>query len=360
MKVFARVLARVVQRLRPPSVAECARVALLMSSNNDNNNVGSPLRTGGGGSGDSGSAHAMHRLRQVYVAHGGRIRTSWNAVLAATKPQRSGQATATVGDGSNGGGINGMEGGHRPPCGYSWALVRTRGVVDDEACSLACRVIEQGTVSDRSAGSRFTSGDGGRVVGSEGGGGDNVAGVEPSAKGESSALSPWRWHRFDVETTAWLPGDLLSLWIRLDAVRPFPRPSLAAGRDRVGGASAAEAAIGRGGRSWRRHSICYRPLVRSFELRAVDDARAEEIARGCYHALSRDCHQRSVASGGSTRFDGGSATAGTSTARLGDECFYAPAFPPAASGHCTSVAAVQLDFAAVSPMNMAAAGGSWA
>ena len=339
-----------------------------MSNNNNNENgneLCSPVTTGGGhGGGGGGGAHAMHRLRQVHVAHGGRIRTSWHAALTATKVQRPGGR-----EGTTGGGSNGKEGGHRSVCGYSWALVRTRGVVGDEACSLACGVIEQGTVSDHSAVNVFHSDHGG-AVGSEGEGGGSKAGVvKPSSAGgpgsSSTSSSPWRWQRFDVDTTAWLPGDSLSLWARLDEVQPFP-PVPAAGGGWVGGASAAlEGAVAsarRGGRSRRCLPPCYRPLVRSFELRVVDDARAEEIARGSC-ALSRDRCHRHVAGGTSsgTRLDDGSATAGTSAARLGDECFYAPAFDAAASGHGrSSVKAVQLDLAAVSPMNMAAAGGDWA
>lgn len=328
------------------------------------NNLRSPVATdggnsgGNGGSGGDGSAQAMHRLRQVHVAHGGRIRTSWRAVLAATPLQRLGQATAGNWSNSSKSKVDGVRDGQRSLCGYSWALVRTRGVVGDEACDLACRIIEQGNVPDRSDDPRFTS-DCEGVIGTEEEGGGNKAGADPSTEVVSSTASPWRWQCFDVDTTAWLPGDLLSLWIRLDEVRPFPPPSLAPGGDWVGGTPAADAAIRRGGTSRRHLPLCYHPLVRAFELRVVDDARAEEIARGCY-ALSRDRHQRPLASSSSTCLDGGSATAGTSAARFGDECLYSPACTVTASVPGASVAAVQLDFAAVCPMNMAAAGGSWA
>eukprot|EP00903_Cladosiphon_okamuranus_P014811 g13717.t1 len=341
---------------RSPSVAERARVALLMSSNNEIHRR-SPLTADGGnpdGGGD-GRAHTMHRLRQVHVAHGGRIRTSWHTVLAAAPTRPSGRAA--TGYGSNGsGGTSGMAGdGHRSVCGYSWALVRTRGVMGDESCHLACRVVEQGSASDCSAGSRCTGDQRGAIGPSEEEEYDNRDGVDLSIKGASSKMSssPWRWHRFDVDTTGWLPGDLLSLWIRLDELWPSPpSPLAAAGGDRVGWTSAAEATSGRGGQSRRGIPGRYHPLVRCFELRAVDDARAEEIARGCYAPLSRGRHQRPPAGRNATRLDG--------MARLEGECFYGPACSAAAFGYGTSVAAVQLDFAAVSPMNLAAAGGSWA
>lgn len=228
-------------------------------------------------------------------------------------------------------------------------------MVGDAAGTLACRVIEQRTVPDRSRDPRDASIHGG-VIGPGGEAGDTKADVDPSTQPVSSALSPWRWHCFDVGTTAWLPGDLLSLWIRIDEVRPFPPSPL------TSGASPAEAAAPAGGRRSRGYlPLGYRPLVRSFELRAVDDARAEEIARGGCCAPFRDRHQRLLASSGSTRVSGGSATADASAARLGDECYYAPAFGSAASGPGNGVAAVvQLDLAAVCPMNMAAAGGTWA
>lgn len=324
-----------------------------MSGINNNNRLHPSVTTDagsrGGNDGD-GSAHALHCLRQVHVAHGGRIRTSWNAVLAATPVQRRSQAN--TGDWSSSGyDVNSIVGGQRSLCGYSWALVRSRGVAGDERCSLACRVMKQGSVSDRSTVPRYT-GDHGGVIGSEEQGGNDKASVNPSTEEVSSTLSPWRWQCFDVDTTAWLPGDLLSLWIRLDELGPSPPPSFAPG----GGTSpvaAGEGSIGRRGNSRRLLPLRYHPLVRAFELRAVDDARAEEAARG-HCALSREHHERPVVSCSGTRLDGGSA------ARFGEACFYPPVFSAAASGPGTSVAAVQLDLAADCPMNMAAAGGLWA
>lgn len=326
-----------------------------------------------GSSSGAGGAVAVYRLRQVHVAYGGRIRASWQSVLASTP---LGKASTRGGSYR---GLGGRGGGQRSLCGgggYSWAIVRTRGGLGDdggqgngvesgditETCNPSSRVVQQGTVSP------------GRRLRTEEGGGENNNGkikvaVDPSIELSSSTASPWRWHSFDVDTTAWLPGDLLSLWIRLDNVagnwcnETAPAP--------------AEAAILRGGELREDLPLSRHPRVRGFELEVVDDATAEDTARRARCILRRTHHHPAPTSSSGNRLGGGGAKEGENTVTSTDlarrdsgyravgfgeaaaECYFAPAFAATATGPGTSVDTVQLDFAAC-PMNMAAAGGSWA
>lgn len=311
--------------------------------------------------GSAGNAGAVYRLRQVHVAYGGRIRASWQSVLATTPFGK-----ASTGGGGSNCGLGGRGGGQGSLCGgggYSWAIVRTRGGLGDDGgegggvasggitdtCTPSSRVIEQGAVSP---GGRWPTEEG---DGDNSNGKTKVAVVDPSSELPSSTASPWRWHCFDVDTTAWLPGDLISLWIRLDDVAGKP----------------AEAVKRGGGELRGKLRLSRHPCVRGFELEVVDDATAEEIARRARCILRRTHHHRAPASSSSNRLnegrsnDGGAVTStdltccGNGSPNPTAECYFAPAFAAAATGPGTSVDTVQLDFAAC-PMNMAAAGGSWA
>lgn len=325
--------------------------------------------SGAGGAGD------MYRLRQIHMAYGGRIRASWQSILTIApfgKASTAGGSNGSLGD--RGGGQRSLSGG----CGYSWAIVRTRGGLGDngqerdgvasggitDTSNPSSRVIQQGSVSP-----------GGILCTEEGGGTtDNSktkVAVDPSSDLSSSTVSPLRWHFFEVDTTDWLPGDLLSLWIRLYDVagdwcsETAPAP--------------AEETARRGGEIRQDFPLSHQPRVRGFELEVVDDAAAEETARRSRCILRRKRHHPALASSSSSnRLNGGEVKEGESAAAATDltcsgrvnravgfgeaaaECYFAPAFSATAPGPGTSVDTVQLDFAAVCPMNMAAAGGSWA
>lgn len=358
---FSFVVMLKLQLPRAPSAAECARVAFQMSDSTPQPAVSTDGTSGRDGSrrGD-GVTGRMYRLRQVHVANGGRIRASWQAVLEAAPLRRFDQGT--IGRGSNLGLQAGGD-GQRSPCGdggggaYAWAIVRTRGVVGEDVgvVNLACRVVTQGAVPDRSPRRPADGDDRGVAIDTT-----TAAGADTSKKTPSSAASsPWRWQYFDVETTSWLPGDVLSLWIRLDGVRPRPRsPSATAAA--VDNAAAAEddATASRRGGARRGLPFRHRPRVRAFQVGVVDDARSEEIARG---VLPLRRQQRPFVGSDGDNSDRSSRSYENGSLSTPD-CFFPPAFSAVGTGPSTAGAAtaVRLDFAAMSPMNMAAAGGVWA
>ena len=352
-----------------PSTAECARVAFQMSDGIPHSVASTSDTSGRDGSKADGGAGGMYRLRQVHVAHGGRLRASWQAVLAASPLRRANQGA--IGRGSKPS-LHRRGGERRSPrgSGYSWAIVRTRGVGGgcggedngvvnvgpDHPCNLSCRVLRQGTVPDHSTNPLDDGSDRRAGFGTEKEGDDNTTdkgGVRVSTTSAfSAAISPWRWQRFDVETTSWLPGDVLSLWIRLDDVRSCPPSSRvsAAANNTIWD----EATTPGGGKERRDCPLVHRPQARAFQVGVVDDARSEEVAR----ILPRYRRQPPVVTGDGARSDR-SEEEGCSRAVV--ECFYAPAFSAVRPGPGAGVAAaVRLDFAASCPMNMAAAGGSWA
>lgn len=396
-----------------PTIAECAHTANQMCNFSSQKTVWAELQSRPTGDGDSDNDNdddsggiSTYRLRQVHVAFGGRIRASWQTVLTATRDHQSSWGKNLFG----GGGI-------RRPCGYSWAIVRTRGVVSDggiidqnsnfHSVLLSSRVVLQGAVSQhgreegRGPGAvRAAAVTGGTirpVEGKNNGSSSNDAATRsPPLGGLFSAVSPWDWQRLDAETTGWLPGDLLGLWIRLDDFRHFPRLTLTKGasasagaadggtdqtgsfdRARIGYSSEKKiAGVGDGGSlrrkripathvweeggrgSGRGSLLAFRPKVRNFELRTIDDARTEEIARSV-----RSCRRYSPLRRYSVP-KGGNAGVGRMSEGERGHCPASssppPPLPSSSSTSATAPTAVRLDFAAVSPMNMAAAGGSWA
>lgn len=171
------------------------------------------------------------------------------------------------------------------------------------------------------------------------------------------AKSPWRWEHFEVDTVGWLPGDLLSLWVRLDDSPPpsSPRVSTDGVWHRGGTAAAVSGEPRRGDQSRRNSPSSHRPLVRAFDLTVIDDAREEEIVRrACFFPRNRP----RLASDEYSTLLGDRVDRVARVGEVATECFHAPDFPLVAPH--SGVAAVRLDFAAVSPMNIAAAGGSWA
>lgn len=344
-----------------PSVAECAVVAYQLSDPREARGGTGPSRRSLGQDGDG-----VFRLRNVVVGFGGRISASWQSMLPATTA-----ATTTTSSGRYGG-----SGGCRP-CGYSWAIVRTRGVCRDSD-SGASRVIRQGVV-------HYSCGSGGstaaaRTAGTGGGGGDKAenmrkefvgTGPQPSltaptpTSGASRSLStpssPWRWQSLEADTAGWLPGDVLGLWIRVDSSQwcrgpaACPPPSGAEAtlrtpgdKDSGDGSHVAE------GKSGGDRALGYSPRVRDFVLRTVDDARARDIAGRArvYSHRHRPAAAEVLADG---RKDG-QVLHGVERDK---------GWGTGAGGSCGNVAveagdAVRLDFATMCPMNMAAAGGSWA
>lgn len=328
------------------------------------------------------SAYAMHRLRHVHVGHGGRIRASWQAILATSPLKPLGGASSWGRSASGGRG----HGERLPRRGYSWAIVRTRGVLGhdeggwrnqaggdvDDTCGLSCRVILQGSVPDPST---HTTGRG-IVSDAEGGveedggrdSGNGGVDLESSRTSIPSAMSPWRWHSLGVDTTGWLPGDLLSLWIQVDEVRPRPPLScVAEGMGLVDNAAAAAQRAAERGEHQRLNSRFCHLRVRAFSLRVVDDAEAEEIVRRahclpCRHPLVLG-NPPILPRPNDKMFTHTTATIhSTGRSKRGEahvECHFATTSLSAASSSGMT-AAVRLDFAAVCPMNMAAAGGSWA
>lgn len=357
--------------------------------------------SGGGGGGVN-----THRLREVHVAFGGRIRACWEAVLSATPCYRAAGGGRSHGEGCGGDG--------RPPCGYSWAIVRTRGVVGE--CGWApgrdshvsnngaplpssC-VVKQGVVglsplpADGAvkttartqmqpswagrAGASPTDGEGSNGKdknvrdednGATAGGPSfqpyGASSVSPTPSNALYSLSPpWRWQRFEADTTGWLPGDLLSLWIQ---VWPYqvsnpPVPVVGAAevdqdgevlpfRRRMGTTSVSKEHDGGGGAGGRSAASSF-PRVRGFELRVVDDARANEAAgRACLRRRHPSLNRALLVSQSTTKGSRGAGAGARDVGSAGGGAMYAAT---------ASATTVRLDFATVCPMNLAAAGGSWA
>lgn len=327
------------QRPRIPTFAECEHVAFHMCQAHPK------------GAWTNCDADCT-RLRQVYLSSGGRIRASWQAVLAGAQCS---QATAPNSAIRNGGGSRGWR-----PDGYSWAIVRTRGVAGDDGEGAApgapflpppTKVIDQGVIRP------------------------------------PHGPSPWQWQSCEVDTAGWLPGDLLSLWIQVDhgghgsristdaphatafnscTVRTGAVDSGAAGLFTGARNRASDGTNGQGdsllpyrqpaNKSGGRGSevgACFRPCVRGFELRVVDDATAEEIARRACFRRHGSAPVGTVVFGGKNRSskfaDGvGVSVGGTTGTQAGG------------SHSRAGTNVVRLDLAPVCPMNLAAAGGSWA
>lgn len=199
----------------------------------------------------------------------------------------------------------------------------------------------------------------------------------------SATACPWEWHALKADTRGWLPGDILSLWVMIyndepggdgdykqhssrvtsswnDAILASAEAretttstttAAAAGRHssntyRVENdiqKSSADA-VGRGNTSMTRAM----PVVRGFVLRVVDDALEQDIVRRAMSFNHRTCVRGKI--GG--RKNG----AAQGTARVGG------GFPSGRvnEGDFCNNDDVRLEFSAVCPMNMAAAGGSWA
>lgn len=196
----------------------------------------------------------------------------------------------------------------------------------------------------------------------------------------SGGASPWRWQRLEAETTGWLPGDLLSLWVRLGDLRPasYPPHVTAAGGGDGGGHSGGPRAAP-AGEDTLSPSFHRKPpprvCVRAFELTRVDDARADAITsrsrcfRGRY---SERVYEKRAGLGIAARRGDGNAR-GVVGEEPAASRSVARSFSAAAEGVGIGVgraggdratsrgsATVQLNFAVVCPMNLAAAGGSWA
>ena len=274
----------------------------------------------------------------------------------------------------------------------------------------AVSVSHAGDESHRSKGNDTANiADKASVRGGGGDGGPTLSKMSPSTPParlrqlSSEGSSPWRWQQLEAETTGWLPGDLLSLWVRLDyhpQYSPYPHHITAAGGSGSGGGDGIGGDGGDGGpgQAARGGDIMLSPefrrspppppcvRVRAFELTLVDDARADAIAsraRGCFRrryfdpasekraglgdaasGRGRDGNAREVAAAVALREAGGGTGAG---------CSVPPSYSAAAEGGggggaggegdwatARGCATVQLDFAAVCPMNLAAAGGTWA
>lgn len=332
-----------------PTLAERAHVAYQMSHTPLTATGESRLvKSGAAATGNS------HRLRQVFCASGGRVSASWESMLlfARHREHRLPVGSDNVDE--------------RAPSGYSWAIVRTRGVIGgDEGAAQAwagnafaappqtSRVIEQGFVGrcyplNPSAEGTSTTGQA-AVTGSRSGNDDGAI------RGHEGAASPWCWRRLEAQTNGWLPGDLLSLWIQLHYSCQNPPPPPSCNSIVVGSESNrlsqdignATGGIGQGSPSMMR---AY-PRVQGFETRLIDDVEAQKIAaRACF--LPRHNHHQRY-----NFIAGGKAP---ELGRVPTRSGLAGSWMRAGAPSERSTAAVRLDFAAVCPMNMAAAGGSWA
>lgn len=303
--------------------------------------------------GNGGMADVMHRLRQIHVARGGRIRASWRAVLTVSPLQHLDQSA------SSGRAHHGRGGEfQRSSCkGYSWAIVRTRGMAAGDGRGgkgMSC-VVKQGALPDSSARHACHRSGSVRLTDTDEEGDNHYSSKADVVSSSPSATSPWRWEHLEVDTVGWLPGDLLSLWIRLDDTPPPSPPRLATdgGWHGRGATPAVSGGPGRGDESRRDCPPSHRPLVRAFDLTVIDDAREEEIVR---RACCFPRHSPRLASIEYSTLPGERVDRVARVGEVATECF--PDFPLVAP--YSGVAAVRLDFAAVSPMNIAAAGGSWA
>ncbi|CAN0380257.1 unnamed protein product, partial [Ectocarpus sp. 13 AM-2016] len=161
--------------------------------------------------------------------------------------------------------------------GYSWAIVRTRGMAagDGRGGKGASCVVKQGVVPDRSAHRACHRRDSVRLTDTDEEGdhhNTSNADIVSSSDAFPSTTSPWRWEHFELDTVGWLPGDLLSLWIRLDDSPPPSLPRLATdgGWHGRGAKPAVSREPGREDKSRRDCPTSHRPLVRAFDLTVID------------------------------------------------------------------------------------------
>lgn len=225
----------------------------------------------------------------------------------------------------------------------------------------------------------------------------------------TTSSSPWHWTWLEAETAGWLPGDLLGLWIRVDDDRTHPchdssptttcclppssveaaaavvrmtdvggedlgllgaRNKSPADKRNNGGVSTDFEGTKSG------HGVCavstYPPQVCDFVLRTVDDARAREVA-GRARFSSRRRNRPAAATAAVVSLAANGRNKGSQGLRCGagraetDQGWgIGGGGGGGVGGTCGGAAAVEagdavrLDFATVCPMNMAAAGGSWA
>lgn len=302
-----------------------------------------------------GDTRGVFRLRQVHVAFGGRLSASWDAAWVDHDSIRGRNSSYDFGErrASNSGGRRRGSGDRdgvlgqilqrRRPCAYSWAIVRTR-------CGEGGGDGGEVTSSTGAPHSRPRIVSAGVVQGPDGTGGEGNSNICRMVK--MDVLSPWKWHRIEAETDGWLPGDLMSLWAKVDD-RIITGSTIVNNGDNTGDNNGNCA-----GNKTRavRHNEGYHtlrdssgddsgtaaeggffgqpslpPRVRGFVLRGVDDVRSVEIAG---RVRSPHVYRRDDGRGSSH----GSAFSSSSS-----------------SADCCR----RLDFAAVCPMNMAAAGGSW-
>lgn len=295
----------------------------------------------------------IHPCRRLDIGHAGRLRVSWSSRLTVAGSQDP-QATPEPTRGNQGGAPESLRGatvapGASCPLGYSWAIVRTRG----GGCGggrgrqspaplfpSPARILQRGVVlPPRGGGDK--AGENASLSDDTHGAAETAAGsVGPAGcrAADPPALSPVPWstrasnplkpQAFECETTGWLPGDVLTLWISvyLDHRAPSTEPSLIG--EPQGGGSYPGAAEGRPGQLTARDS--FRPSVRAFELRAVDDADSDELLRRLFRPRP-------------------SAALAERTLGKGARASTAGAVPEP----------VPLGLATPFPMNIAAAGGSW-
>lgn len=343
------------------------------------------------------SGTGVYRARQVHVGFGGRISVSWQAMLASSSSHRCEEVTkAKVAGGTSMLGNGDVGDSGQQPSGYSWAIVRTRGGDDTSGGDLGVtcagpspppplppRVIHQGFVR---TGRMNTNQNQHGIIETVKGSNRSVDGKTDTAFNPSVAAaaatsasyhckpyssasaisaasfspsSPWQWQEFQADTSGWQPGDVLSLWIRVDTQPPRRWPSSTGDyRDRnsldhieiMRGRRLGYSVGVRDGDEVSANVLSFSPRVRGFELRAVDDARVEETvhrAACCpYDWRTDNCGMRNVEQNKKGR-------------KLRSR-IVGPRGKAECRGEEKATGAVRLDFAAVCPMNMAAAGGSWA
>lgn len=228
-----------------------------------------------------------YRLRKVLISSGGRIIASWKTKVLDDKAVNAKRP--------QGGGQIGHDTWH-PSCIYAWAIVRTRGAVGD--------VDEAGTGAANSG--AIVSPSTACVI-SQG----HASSLPTYSHSHSSDSPPCsRWQHFEVDSTGWLPGDSLSLWIltfppdHQDSSRSATTATAARGHSVDGMATS-----NRGGRieeegAWKptlasQQTRHFRPCVQEFKLRRMDDAREDAIAgRTCSRSRTHRSLPRNTASGG--------------------------------------------------------------
>lgn len=183
-----------------------------------------------------------------------------------------------------GGGQIGHNAWH-PSCIYAWAIVRTRGAVGGNVDEAGAGAADSAVVVSPSST---------RVI-SQG----HAPSLPTHSHSDSDSPPCSRWQHFEVDSTGWLPGDSLSLWIvtfpldHQDMSTAATTATAARGHS-VGGMATSN----RGGRrekeeAWKptlasQQTRYFRHCVQEFKLRRMDDARADAIAgRMCLRSRTR-------------------------------------------------------------------------